>query len=103
MTKIAIVQTGGKQYVVGKDTLLTIETVKGAKDGKLTFDKVLFTDDGKEMKVGTPYLAGAKVSAEIIEEGRAPKVVVLRYRQKSRYKKAKGHRQPFAKVKITSI
>ena len=103
MTKIAIIETGGKQYVVGKDAVLTIDTLPSGKDGKISFDKVLFTDDGKEMKVGTPYVSGAKVSAELIEEGRGKKITVLRYRQKSRYKKVKGHRQPFAKVKITAL
>ena len=60
-------------------------------------------DDGKDTTIGTPYITGAKVSAEIVEIGRARKVMVVKYKQKSRYLKRNGHRQPFFKVKITSI
>ncbi|RJQ33926.1 50S ribosomal protein L21 [Candidatus Parcubacteria bacterium] len=103
MAKIAIIETGGKQYLVTQDSVLDIEKLPVEKGGKITFDKVLLTDDGSETKVGNPYLSGAKVSAELIEEGRAPKVTVIRYRQKSRYFKKKGHRQPFTKVRITAL
>jgi len=103
MVKIAIIETGGKQYLVTQDSVLNVEKLLTAKDGKITFDKVLLTDDGKETKVGEPYIAGATVSAEHIEEGRAKKVVVIRYRQKSRYFKKRGHRQPFTKVRITAL
>lgn len=112
MAKIAIIETGGKQYVVTKDSVITVEKLDSgrpssakASDGqrKITFDKVLLTDDGKETKVGAPYISGAKVSAELVEEGRADKVTVIRYRQKSRYFKKKGHRQPYAKVRITAL
>ena len=104
MAKIAIIETGGKQYVVAKDSVLDVEKITGHKAGdKITFDKVLLTDDGKEVKVGAPYVSDAKVSAELIEEGREAKVTVIRYRQKSRYFKKKGHRQPYAKVRITAL
>ena len=105
MAKIAIIETGGKQYVVTQDSVLQVETLKGiAKAGdKITFDKVLLTDDGSATKVGAPYISGAKVSAELIENGRSKKVVVMRYRQKSRYYKKNGHRQPYAKVRITAL
>jgi large subunit ribosomal protein L21 len=105
MAKIAIIETGGKQYVVTQDSVVDIEILKGAdKAGdKITFDKVLLTDDGTATKVGAPYITGAKVSAELVENARDAKVVVLRYRQKSRYSKKKGHRQPYAKVRITTL
>ncbi|OGG50088.1 50S ribosomal protein L21 [Candidatus Kaiserbacteria bacterium RIFCSPHIGHO2_02_FULL_54_11b] len=104
MAKIAIIETGGKQYVVTQDSVLDVEKITGHKAGdKITFDKVLLTDDGKETKVGAPYVSGAKVSAELIEEGREAKVTVIRYRQKSRYFKKKGHRQPYATVRITAL
>ena len=107
MVKIAIIETGGKQYVVTKDSVLDVDPIRkpsasnGA--GKIVFDKVLLVDDGSETKVGAPYIDGAKVSAELIEEGRDDKVTVIRYRQKSRYFKKRGHRQPYAKVRITSL
>lgn len=105
MAKIAIIETGGKQYVVAEGDVLNIEKMSGVseKGTKITFDKVLLTDDGSKTTFGAPYVSGAKVSAELIVEGRAPKVTVIRYRQKSRYFKKKGHRQPFAKVKITAL
>ncbi len=105
MVKIAIIETGGKQYVVTQDSVLNVEKMTGVTGAgaKISFDKVLLTDDGKETTVGTPYITGAKVSAELVEEGRTQKVTVIRYRQKSRYFKKKGHRQPFAKVRITAL
>ena len=104
MAKIAIIETGGKQYVVTQDSVLDIEKLNGHKTGdKITFDKVLLTDDGKETTVGAPYVKGATVSAELVEEGREKKITVIRYRQKSRYFKKRGHRQPYAKVRITAL
>jgi large subunit ribosomal protein L21 len=105
MAKIAIIETGGKQYIVTQDSVLNVEKISDtAKEGdKVTFDKVLLVDDGKETKVGAPYLSGVKVSAEVLEAGRAAKVTVIRYRQKSRYYKKRGHRQPFSKVRITAL
>jgi len=103
--EFAVIQTGGKQYKVSKDSLVSIEKITGEyKEGdKISFDKVLLVDDGKNTTIGTPYIKDAKVDAEIIEIGRARKVMVVKYKQKSRYLRRNGHRQPFFKVKITSI
>lgn len=105
MAKIAIIETGGKQYLVTQDSVLDVEKLSGvSKPGeKITFDKVLLVDDGSETKVGTPYLSGASVSAELVEEGRNPTIRVIKYKQKSRYFKKRGHRQPFAKIRITQL
>lgn len=103
MAKIAIIETGGKQYLVQEGTVLNVEKLSGGKDGKVTFDKVLLTDDGKDTKIGAPHLSGAKVSAEIMEEGRAKKINVIRYREKSRHFKKRGHRQPYTKVRIVQL
>jgi len=103
--KLAIIKTGGKQYVVKKDDVLTVEKFgKDVKEGdKVSFDQVLLTDDGKAVNVGAPTVSGAKVDAEVVEVGRAKKVVVFRYKAKSNRTKLKGHRQPFIKVKVTSV
>ena len=103
--EFAIIQTGGKQYKVSKGGFLSIEKIKGdyKKGDKVSFDKVLLVDDGKDTTIGTPYIAGAKVDGEIVEIGRARKVMVVKYKQKSRYLRRNGHRQPFFKVKIISI
>jgi len=103
--EFAVIKTGGKQYKVSKGTTVTIEKMKGeyAKGDKLSFDEVLLVDNGTDTKVGAPTVSGAVVDAEIVEIGRARKVMVVKYKQKSRYLKRNGHRQPFFKVKITSI
>ena len=103
--EFAVIATGGKQYKVSVGDVLNIEKITGEhKEGdKLTFDKVLLVDDGSNATIGTPYIEGAKVSAELTAIGRAPKVIVVKYKQKSRYFKKRGHRQPFFKVKITGL
>ncbi|MBP6866139.1 MAG: 50S ribosomal protein L21 [Candidatus Pacebacteria bacterium] len=103
--EFAVIQTGGKQYKVEKDSVISIEKLTGtyAKGDKVSFDKVLLVDDGTNTTIGVPYITGAKVDAEITEIGRARKVLVMKYKQKSRYLRRNGHRQPFFKVKITSI
>lgn len=103
--EFAVIQTGGKQYKVSKGSLVSIEKITGEykKGDKLSFDKVLLVDDGKNTTIGTPYITGAKVYAEITEIGRARKVLVVKYKQKSRYLRRNGHRQPFFKIKVTSI
>ena len=104
-TEFAVIGTGGKQYKVSKGTVVSIEKMKGKFHigDKVSFEKVLLVDDGKDTTIGTPYIAGAKVEAEIVEIGRARKILVVKYKQKSRYLRRNGHRQPFFKVKILSI
>ncbi len=103
--KFAVIQTGGKQYKVQKDELFPIEKMTGEyKVGdKISFDKVLLVDDGKNTTIGTPHIKGASVEAELVQIGRARKVLVMKYKQKSRYLRRNGHRQPFFKVKILDI
>jgi large subunit ribosomal protein L21 len=106
--EFAVIQTGGKQYKVSEGGLVSIEKIKTKgteykKGDKISFDKVLLVDDGKDTTIGTPYIKEAKVDAEIVEIGRARKILVMKYKQKSRYLRRNGHRQPFFKVKITSI
>jgi large subunit ribosomal protein L21 len=100
----AVIQTGGKQYKVSAGDILSVEKISGHKEGdKITFDKVLLSDDGSTTKVGTPYVSGAKVSATIVEEGKGDTKIVVKYMPKSRYFKKNGHRQPYMKLKIDSI
>ena len=102
MAKIAIIETGGKQYVATEGAVLTVEKLD-SKDGKITFDSVLMTDDGSKSVLGAPTVSGAKVTAEVVEESRDDKVTVIRYRPKSRYFKKRGHRQPYTTIKILSV
>ncbi len=99
----AVIKTGGKQYLVEEGRYLKIEKITGLKAGdKVTFDHVLLTDDGKATEVGMPT-TGGKVEGSVLEVGRDTKKVVIKYKQKSRYFKKRGHRQPNLKVKIEKI
>jgi len=101
----AIIETGGKQYKITEGDTLSVEKIPGDyKEGaKITFDKVLLINDGKETKVGDPYIKDAKIETTFEETGKGKKVTVIRFRPKSRYFKKKGHRQLFTKVKIGAI
>ena len=105
MSKIATIKTGGKQYVVKTGDELKIEKLLQEEGDKLVFDKVLMVSDekGTDLKVGEPYIEGAKVEAEVLEQGRSKKITAAKYKNKTRYHKAYGHRQAFTKVKIIKI
>ncbi|HEY4489825.1 MAG TPA: 50S ribosomal protein L21 [Candidatus Paceibacterota bacterium] len=97
--------TGGKQYKVREGDNLKIEKITGDfKEGdKITFDNVLLTDYGTSVKIGEPVVSGAKVTATLNKISRYPKVLVIKYKQKSRYYKKNTHRQPYFEVKIDSL
>lgn len=101
----AVIATGGKQYRVSEGDIINIEKITGVfKEGDgVTFDKVLMVDDGDGTTIGTPYIKEAKVEGKIKEIGKKEKVMVMKYKAKSRYQKINGHRQPFFKVLITSV
>ncbi|MEQ1561131.1 MAG: 50S ribosomal protein L21 [Nitrospira sp.] len=103
--EFAIIATGGKQYKVSKGDVVKIEKIKGdLKVGdKVVFDKVLLVDDGKDATIGTPYITKASVEGTLKEIGRNKTVEVIKYKQKSRYFKKNGHRQPWFKVEISGI
>ena len=103
--EFAVIMTGGKQYQVAVGDTVTIEKMPGEfkKGDSVIFDKVLLVDNGTDTTIGAPYIDGAKVTGEIAMIGRAQKVIVLKYKQKSRYQKKNGHRQPYFKIKITAI
>jgi len=98
----AVIKTGGKQYIVREGDVLTIEKLP-VDTGTFSFEQVLLIADGEQTVVGRPFVAGASVSATILEEGKGVKKMVFRYKSKTRYKKKKGHRQPYTKVKIEKI
>lgn len=103
--EFAIIETGGKQYMVSEGDTVKIEKIPG--DFKLgdsiTFDKVLLVDNGKDTTIGEPYIKGASVAAEVKKISRAKKVVVIKYKAKSNYFKKRGHRQPYFEVKVTAL
>ncbi len=100
----AVVKTGGKQYKVKEGQTLNVEKLETPAGTSLDLEVLLVTDEeGKDLKVGTPTVAGAKVSAKVVEHGRAAKIQVVKYKPKSRYKRVNGHRQPFTKLQIEKI
>ncbi len=105
MSEFAVIQTGGKQYKVSAGKEIKIERLAGDhKEGdKIVFDKVLLVDNGKDTTIGNPFIENAKVTATITKIGRAPKIDVIHYKQKSKYFKKNGHRQHFFQVKIEGV
>ena len=103
--EFAIIETGGKQYMVSEGDTVKIEKISGDfKAGDtVSFDKVLVVDNGSDTTIGAPYIKGASVSAEIKKIAKAKKVVVIKYKAKSNYFKKRGHRQPYFEVKITGL
>ena len=98
----AIIATGGKQYKVSEGDIITIEKLGVEAGEKVTFDQVLVVG-GDDLKVGDPTVAGATVEASVVNEGRAKKVIVYKYKRKTGYHKKNGHRQAFTQVKIEKI
>ena len=99
----AIIETGGKQYKVKEGDIITVEKLNVDAGTDYTFEKVLSLLNGEESAFGTPYIDGASVAASVIEDGKAKKVVVYKYKSKKNYHRKKGHRQPFTKLKIKAI
>lgn len=95
----AVIETGGKQYLVEKGSVIYVEKLDAETGKKVTFDKVLIVDEN----VGTPYVTGAKVVGEVVKQGKEKKIIVYHYRQKKKFRKKQGHRQPYTKVEIKSI
>ncbi len=98
----AIIETGGKQIKVEAGQAIYIEKLDGAAGDVVTFDKVLFVG-GDDVKVGSPLVAGATVTAKVEKQGRAKKLTVFKYKAKKNYRKKQGHRQPYTKVTVDAI
>lgn len=99
----AIIQTGAKQYLVEPGQKLKVEKLVAEAGNDIVFKEVLFVADGKDFTVGEPLVKGASVTAKVLQQGRAKKVIVFHYRAKTRHHKKAGHRQPFTEVEITKI
>ncbi|MEH7112079.1 50S ribosomal protein L21 [Neobacillus niacini] len=98
----AIIETGGKQIKVEAGQAIYIEKLNAEAGETVTFDKVLFVG-GEDVKVGSPLVAGATVTAQVEKQGRAKKITVFKYKAKKNYHKKQGHRQPYTKVVIEAI
>ncbi|MDU2066667.1 MAG: 50S ribosomal protein L21 [Sporomusaceae bacterium] len=99
----AIIKTGGKQYRVAEGDVVTIEKLDVAAGETVAFDSVLTVVKEGEVLIGKPFVAGAKVSAKVVDHGKDKKILVFKYKAKSNYRRRQGHRQPFTKVVIEKI
>ena len=99
----AVIETGGKQYLVSPKDKVVVEKLDGEANGTIVFDKVLMVADGEKVTLGKPYVSGSKVTAKILEQSKSDKIVVFKYRAKSRYRRKTGHRQMQTVIQIESI
>jgi large subunit ribosomal protein L21 len=102
---IAVIKTGGKQYKIKEGDKLKIEKIEFEPESKYTFEEVLLISekDGTKMEIGAPVLENVKVEAKILAQGRRPKIRVAKFKNKTRYSKVYGHKQPFTEVQIEKI
>ena len=99
----AIIKTGGKQYRVQEGDNICVEKLASDVDSEVVFDQVLAVVNDGDVKVGSPVVEGAKVTAKVLEQGKEKKVLVFKYKAKSDYRRRQGHRQPYTKVVIEKI
>ena len=99
----AIIETGGKQYRVQEGDVITVEKLNVEAGKKVEFDKVLVMNNGADLQIGAPYVDGAKVFGNVVENGKAKKVIIFKYKAKKDERKKQGHRQPYTMVEITGI
>ncbi|CAH2214184.1 MULTISPECIES: 50S ribosomal protein L21 [Tepidibacter] len=99
----AIVETGGKQYRVSEGDVIFVEKLEANAGDVVTLDKVLVCSKDGNLVVGNPVVDGAKVEAKVLEQGKAKKVIVFKYKPKKDYRRKQGHRQPFTKLVIEKI
>jgi len=98
----AVIKTGGKQYKVSEGDLLKVEKLEGSVGDSIELNEVLMVG-GEEVKIGTPLLPGAKVKAQIVEQGKDKKILVFKMKRRKTYRKLNGHRQPLTRLKIVGI
>jgi len=99
----AVIESGGKQHRVEEGEILRLEKLEAATGDKVKFEKILLVGEGKSVKIGTPYVEGSQVTAEVLKQGRGDKIRIIKFNRRKNYRKQQGHRQWFTEVKITNI
>ncbi len=99
----AIVETGGKQYRVSEGDEFFVEKLAAEAGDKVKLDKILAVGNGEQLRLGSPYVEGSSVECEVLKQGRGKKITVFKYKAKKNYRKKKGHRQPYTKLKVTAL
>ncbi|MBU0476812.1 50S ribosomal protein L21 [Patescibacteria group bacterium] len=100
---LAVIKTGGKQYLVSPNQKIKIEKLDLKEDQEVVFDQVLLLEKNKKIEIGAPFVNGAKVMGKVLKQDRTKKKIVFKYKSKTRYKVKKSHRQPFTEVEILKI
>ncbi|MCD5384796.1 MAG: 50S ribosomal protein L21 [Candidatus Pacebacteria bacterium] len=100
---LAVIKTGGKQYVVSPGTKVRIEKIKAEEGQEVLFEDVFLVADGKDIQVGAPVVTGTKVKAKVLSHGKGDKLIVFKYKPKKRQRTKKGHRQPYTEIQILSV
>ena len=99
----AVIKSGGKQHRVEEGEILRLEKLEAATGEEVSFDNILMVGEGESVKIGTPYVEGGQVTAEVVKQGRANKVTIIKFNRRKHSRKTQGHRQWFTDVKITGI
>ncbi len=100
---LAIIKTGGKQYLVSLGEKIKIEKIDKEEGKEIVFKEVLLVEKNRKLEIGSPLVKGAKVTGKVLKQGKGKKIIVFKYKPKKRYKKKKGHRQLFTEVEIVKI
>jgi large subunit ribosomal protein L21 len=99
----AVIKTGGKQYRVAAGEKIKVEQIPADVGAEITLDQVLMVGEGESVKIGTPIIAGATVTAKVVAHGRGPKIKIFKMRRRKHYQKHQGHRQNFTEIEISGI
>ncbi len=99
----AVFQTGGKQYRAATGDTIDVEKIDAEKGATVELDRVLMVGEGEEVRIGTPFLEGGKVTAKVVEQGRGEKIRIIKFKRRKHHMKRAGHRQYFTRLEITGI
>ncbi len=99
----AVFKTGGKQYRASTGDVIKVEKIEAEKGATVELDQVLMVGEGEDVKIGTPFLEGGKVTATVVDQGRGDKIKVIKFKRRKNYRRLMGHRQCFTQIEITGI
>jgi len=99
----AVFKTGGKQYRASTGDVIKVEKIEAEKGATVELDQVLMVGEGEDVKIGTPFLEGGKVTAKVLDQGRRDKIKVIKFKRRKNYRRQMGHRQYFTQIEITGI
>jgi len=100
---LAVIKTGGKQYKVSPGDKIKVEKLDKEEGKEIIFDQILLVEKSKKLQIGNPLIKGAKVIGKVLKQGKDKKIIIFKYKPKTRYKKKTGHRQLFTEIEITKI